>query len=50
MRSEYTANLEMARKTETMDQVEHNRRVRAQVAKIRAEKARVAGKKNWWRV
>lgn len=48
-RSEYTANLHLV-ETRENNQAEANRRVRIAVARIRAEKAKREGKKNWWRV
>lgn len=46
-RSEYTANLHLTNKTEMDMQVERNRQVRAEVARIRLTLA--AEKKAWYR-
>ena len=49
-RSEYIANLMLNEKTDMDRFVENNRRIRAAIAKQRAEKARKEGKRNWWRI
>ena len=50
MRSEYTANLKLSNKTEIDYQVEKQAEIKARIAKIRAEKAKAQGKRNWWQV